>query len=219
MKVKLHDIEINDVTDCGDEVAAWLSKYFPGDHRLRLVHTKGKPDPAKRPIRPKWSLHFGDLKKAQGVSIFSDVTPYMMLSRASVEDIKGRVSGKEMTVERFRPNVLVKTDSGIPYEEDGWKGEVRLGDEDFGAVLRYGQPCIRCLSVQVDPDTGEADQPKGDNGPMKALKLFRQFENNEANKSLRNFVADSPKFGVHYNSIKCGRVSIGDVVYVRDATF
>ena len=52
---------------------------------------------------------------------------------------------------RFRPNIVVTLDSGVPFEEDDWVGSaVRIG----AAVVRVDRRDSRCTIVNVDPASG-----------------------------------------------------------------
>ena len=55
------------------------------------------------------------------------MTPYTLLTKASVSDVNKRLpDGMEVTPDWYRPNLVIETNSGTPYEEDGWKGRVRF---------------------------------------------------------------------------------------------
>lgn len=54
-------------------------------------------------------------------------------------------------VRRFRPNILVRSATGIPFEEDHWVGRTLvLGDAAISVTLRDE----RCAMVNYDPDDG-----------------------------------------------------------------
>ena len=78
---------------------------------------------------------------AMPVSVISDSTVSALCTLA-------RVPGNEL---RFRPNVVVTLDSGVPFEEDEWVGSaVRIG----AAVVRMDRRDSRCIIVNVDPASG-----------------------------------------------------------------
>lgn len=61
---------------------------------------------------------------------------------------------------------------------------------------------IRCLFINIDPETAERDS---DEQPLKTLKLYRKFEKTK----------DSPAFGIHLGVRQQGKVKIGDAIYVE----
>jgi uncharacterized protein len=78
---------------------------------------------------------------AMPVSVISDSTVSALCTLA-------RVPGNEL---RFRPNIVVTLDSGVPFEEDDWVGSaVRIG----AAVVRMDRRDSRCIIVNVDPASG-----------------------------------------------------------------
>jgi uncharacterized protein YcbX len=88
-------------------------------------------------------LHRGTFD-AMPVSVISDSTVSALCTLA-------HVPGNER---RFRPNVVVKLDSGVPFEEDEWVGSaVRIG----AAVVRMDRRDSRCIIVNVDPASGLPD--------------------------------------------------------------
>jgi uncharacterized protein YcbX len=81
---------------------------------------------------------------AMPVSVISDSTVSTLCTLA-------HVPGNER---RFRPNVVVTLDSGVPFEEDDWVGSaVRIG----AAVVRIDRRDSRCIVVNVNPASGLPD--------------------------------------------------------------
>ncbi len=83
---------------------------------------------AERPVHPHYRRD-GDLVG------FADGSPFLLLSKASLDDPNGRLK-EPVQVDRFRPNVVIE--GCAPYEEDGWRG-VRMG----GVAFRVVKPCSR----------------------------------------------------------------------------
>jgi uncharacterized protein len=78
-----------------------------------------------------------------------DSMPVSLLSLASVAALNA-------DVRRFRPNILVETDSGEPFAEENWLGQAITFSS--GARIRLEKRIKRCSVVTVDPDTA-ATQP------------------------------------------------------------
>jgi uncharacterized protein YcbX len=69
-----------------------------------------------------------------------------------------RESGREVDVRRFRPNIVIETDSAEPFEEDKWVGRTLMfGAGNSGAALRVTMRDKRCVMVNLDLDTAEQD--------------------------------------------------------------
>jgi uncharacterized protein YcbX len=92
---------------------------------------------------------------------FPDVHPVLIASEASLSELNARlerVGVDPITVERFRPNIVIR--GGAAWSEDSWK-VVRItangsGSGDVGRVkldLDVVARCARCQVPNVDPGT------------------------------------------------------------------
>jgi uncharacterized protein len=80
-----------------------------------------------------------------------------VISLGTVSSIE-RESGRAIDLRRFRPNIVIETFSGKPFEEDSWVGRTLLfGEEHTGAGVRVTLRDERCVMVNFDPDTSERD--------------------------------------------------------------
>ena len=67
----------------------------------------------------------------------------------------GRLAGTSADTRRFRPNVVVRSASGIPFEEDEWLGGVlTFGEADDAPAVSVTMRDERCVMVNLDPDGG-----------------------------------------------------------------
>ncbi|RAL01385.1 MOSC domain-containing protein [Aspergillus ibericus CBS 121593] len=101
-------------------------------------------------------------------TFFPDVHPVLIASEASMRELNERLVGRgeeEITVERFRPNIVIQ--GVVPWEEDSWKvvrilsaGE-KEGGKGKGLELDVVARCARCQVPNVHPDTAvkHAKQP------------------------------------------------------------
>jgi len=178
--------------DCGDEVAKWLSQQILNqDSGARLVYYPYSHSP--RSVSTKPTLPF--LKETDG-SIFSDLTPYHLLSMESVEELNSRLDPRDTVLPlNFRPNIIVT--GCTPYAEDDWR-YIRIGKE---ATFRFLKHCTRCVMTTVDPLTG-IKNPECE--PERTLKTYRMDENE-----------GSPIFGIDMGLEVEGKICVGDVVYLR----
>jgi uncharacterized protein YcbX len=82
---------------------------------------------------------------------FVDAAPLLVLTTASLRSGAALHPAGDWDVRRFRPNVLVDTDSD-GWTEDSWCGRtVRIGN----VALAPQQPCVRCTMVtRAQPQLG-----------------------------------------------------------------
>ena len=94
---------------------------------------------------------------------FADLMPVLVASESSIAEFNMRLTedGEEaITIERFRPNIIVQ--GTLPWEEDNWK-TIRLiypgSDKDGDAIkwltLDVVAHCGRCQVPNVNPETAE----------------------------------------------------------------
>jgi uncharacterized protein YcbX len=100
---------------------------------------------------------------------FADGYPLLLIGEASLDALNERLRAKgeaPVPMSRFRPNVVVR--GTAPFAEDTWR-RVRMGDVPFDVV----KPCKRCVITTLDPQTGEAPNPKE---PTATLASFRRWK-------------------------------------------
>ncbi len=128
---------------------------------------------------------------------FPDVLPVLVANEASLTELNDRLKGKgcdEITIERFRPNIIVRgassslsSKNSLPpaWSEDSWKS-VRIlpaGEPKTGITLLLGggeKPleidvqarCARCQVPNVDPETAEKNKKE----PWDTLVSYRRVD-------------------------------------------
>lgn len=175
--------------DCGDAACSWLTRYLKAEKPYRLVHFE--PHMKARKPGEKDSPFPKDEKVA-----YPDYAPVMLLSEASVKDLSSKVD-KDMTVERFRPNIIVSDCE--PFEEDSWE-ELQIGSVRLKRVMA----CGRCIFTTVDPETGVISRKE----PLETLKSYRMCDPSE-----KHLYQSSPLFGQLLTVKKTGILQVGDKVY------
>jgi uncharacterized protein len=66
-----------------------------------------------------------------------------------------RLAGKVPDVRRFRPNIVVRSNRAVPFEEDEWVGRtLTFGEGDDAPVVSVTLRDVRCAMVNIDPDDG-----------------------------------------------------------------
>ena len=153
-----------EVTDCGDDAAAWFAALIGLPGRLAWLD-----DPTRRPVDPTFGAP-GDLVN------LADGFPLLLTSTASLARLDdwvaetaaelGEELPKPLSMRRFRPSVVV-AGADTPFAEDTWE-RVRIGGVDF----RVAKPCDRCVLTTVDPDAPNA---KGKE-PVRTLARHRRWD-------------------------------------------
>jgi hypothetical protein len=103
----------------------------------------------------------------------------------------GREAGCDLDRRRFRANIVVETERGEPFLEDGWVGRMLvLGDGDPGPAVSVTMRDLRCKMVNLDPETGEQD--------ARVMKTVVRLNQNNA--------------GVYATVVRSGTIRVGDRV-------
>ena len=164
--------------DEGVAAAKWFSEHLGSPVRLvRLSDDDARP------------LDASSAQPGDRVS-FADGFPFLLLSKASLDDLNRRLS-LPVPMARFRPNIVVE--GCEPNAEDGWD-RVRLGEVTF----RVAKPCARCVVTTVDQATGERGRE-----PLRTLSTYRTVDGQVL-------------FGQNLIHENRGIVRIGDLVTVLD---
>ena len=126
-----------------------------------------------------------------------DESPISVISLGTVHSV-ARESGRGMDLcdlRRFRPNVVIETDSAEPFEEDRWVGRtLTFGEGNSGAApmaaIGVTMRDERCVMVNLDPDTAERDS--------EVMKTVVRMNENCA--------------GVYGTVVRAGELRVGQVV-------
>ena len=123
-----------------------------------------------------------------------DEAKVSIISHSTIQAIE-QESGVELEVARFRPNILVETVDGTPFQEDAWVGKtILIGRGTETPALQVYMRDLRCAMINYHPKTGIADP-----GVMKAV--VRMNENNA---------------GAYASVRRTGTVSPGDRLYLEE---
>jgi len=113
-----------------------------------------------------------------------------VISLGTVHGVE-RESGRDVNLRRFRPNVVIETDTAEPFAEDKWVGRTLiLGEGNSGAKISITMKDERCVMVNFDPDTAERDS--------EVMKTVVRLNQNYA--------------GVYGTVVRAGELRVGQVV-------
>ncbi|XP_005409322.1 PREDICTED: mitochondrial amidoxime-reducing component 1 [Chinchilla lanigera] len=170
---RVHGLEVQG-RDCGEEAAQWITSFLQSKP-YRLVHFEPH-------MRPRSSRQVRDAFGPSDQVAYSDASPFLVLSEASLADLNSRLE-KAVKATNFRPNIVI-SGCGV-YAEDSWD-ELLIGD----VRLRRVMACSRCVLTTVDPDTGVMDRKE----PLETLRRGHS----EAQMLVRDCHAPPERKGTRY---------------------
>ncbi|MFT6262052.1 MAG: hypothetical protein ACJA0E_001178 [Bermanella sp.] len=135
------------------DVSNWLSGIL--NKQTRLVYMDSSE-------HRQVDLEFTDVGVQTG---FSDGFPFLLISQASIDFLSEKV-GYELSVKRFRPNIVIK--GCEPFEEDSWL-KITIGGTHFDLV----KPCSRCIIPTINLQTAEKER-----AVMQAMLDYRKINKN-----------------------------------------
>ena len=123
----------------------------------------------------------------QGIFDEASVSVISLITVTGIE----RECGRDLDIRRFRPNLVIETDSVEPFAEDIWVGRTLMfGEGDSAAAIRVTMKDERCVMVNLDPDTAESD--------ARVMKTVVRLNENYA--------------GVYGTVVRAGELRVGQVV-------
>ena len=88
--------------------------------------------------------------------IFDEAT-VSLINTTTIRGIE-READRPLDVLRFRPNILIDSHDVEPFAEDQWVGKtLRFGADDDSPVVSVTMRDLRCVMINLDPETAEAD--------------------------------------------------------------
>jgi uncharacterized protein YcbX len=184
----------------GPEVNAVFSQFLEQD--VKLVY-KG---PTPRILQGNGAPAL--LGRTQS-TYFPDVLPVLIASEASLAELNSRLAQKgenPITIERFRPNIIVK--GSVPWSEDSWH-VVRLSTPenqtrkplDVDIVAH----CARCRVPNVEPSTAQQHKTE----PWNTLMSYRRIDEG---------IKFKPCFGMLSVPRSEGEIEVGMILEVTAET-
>ena len=207
---KLEEVEIwenkTDGWSYSDEINSTFTEHF--GKPVKLIY-KG---PSKREAGGSGSP---DMYGKDVPHMFADLMSVQIASEASLNDLNKQLvahdyDGERLTIERFRPNIVVKGHE--PWEEDRWKRvQIVTIDHEQELLWRVGLDvvcrCARCQVPNVNPNTAE----KHAHEPWDTLMKFRRVDKGSVAKW-------KPCFGMLCLPTKEGPVRVGAKFEVMEVT-
>jgi hypothetical protein len=124
-----------------------------------------------------------------------DTMDISLITSGSIENI-GSELNSTLDNRRFRANIIIKANQGGDFPEEKWiKSLLVIGEQDDAAQIRPYRKDLRCMVVNIDPDTGEQN-------PAVMKQILEQ---------RKNFL------GIYGGVARPGSARIGDKVFLRKA--
>jgi uncharacterized protein YcbX len=137
--------------------------------------------------------HRADLELMQFSHGIFDEAAVSAIALGTIRTI-GREAGRDLDIRRFRPNLVIDTESAQPFEEDRWVGKIlEFGSEGRGPAISVTLRDKRCAMINLDPDTAEANAD--------VMRTVIRMNDNHA--------------GVYGTVVRTGELRVGQVVGLR----
>ena len=138
---------------------------------IRLDHDTADSPPThvRTPDGKEYELRSNELRAEIATRFGSDVEMMNfkhgifdegLISVISLSTVNGieRESGRDVDLRRYRPNVVIETNTPEPFEEDKWVGQTLIfGEGNDAAAVKITMRDERCVMINLDPDTAERD--------------------------------------------------------------
>ena len=119
-----------------------------------------------------------------------DEAPVSVISLTTIAGI-GKEAGLDLDRRRFRANIVIETERREPFLEDEWVGGTLVfGDGDPRPAVSVTMCDLRCMMVNLDPETAEKDP--------RVMKTVVRLNKNNA--------------GVYATVARSGTIRVGDRV-------
>ena len=197
------------------EIAHVVTEYFTSwdpDSHVRLVIKGPTPRQCRGNGGPE---HLG---RKEFVN-FPDVLPIQVATETSLRELNGRLNQSgagEITIERFRPNIIVDSENLQPWEEDEWRTlrinppktylnllSTMTGIQSESIDVDVAARCARCHVPNVDPDTAVPDKKE----PWGTLYAYRRVDDG---------IKYKPCFGMLCCPRSEGLIAVGMEVEIKE---
>ncbi|XP_060530860.1 mitochondrial amidoxime-reducing component 1-like [Cylas formicarius] len=152
--------ECVETTDCGDDVARWLSRFLLQEEcGLRLGYNDGS---LARNLELNWSdlIQHDTLLSSKAAGLYAKLVSVSVTNQMSIDDCNDNLAGVvKVTAANFRHNLLIDGPGLKAFDEDRWDC-ISIGR---AVKLRKVKDCLRCAVPGLDPQTAKKIRPRGTN--------------------------------------------------------
>lgn len=183
------------------QLLSWRASVPTASTELRITTPSGEwlLEPKDAQARSEFAEHASKIlgEPVMLVQMWSgafDSMPISVITTATMQAATELVGADYLDLQRFRPNIVIKTDLSHSWPERQWLGrDLRLGDGN-SAILRVDRHATRCEVVDLQPGSGE------DSG----LDLFKAIRDSNRNRA-----------GVYTTPRHVGQINVGATVWIR----
>jgi len=119
-----------------------------------------------------------------------------VIASETVREI-ARLASRSLDIRRFRPNIVVRLQRSVPFQEDEWVGGVlSFGEGDDAPAITVTMRDTRCSIVNLDPNSASS--------APEVLKTVVRAHQNTA--------------GIYGAVTRIGRLAVGQSIFLRAAT-
>ena len=147
---KLSDLLLFSPRRCDSGAQDHLPRYVrtPGGEELPILGEELAAEVGRR--------HGASVQMMQLRQGIFDEASISVITLGTVHEI-GRLAGCDTDVRRFRPNIVVRSSTSVPFQEDAWVGGVlAFGEVDDAPAVTITMRDVRCSMVNLDPDSATA---------------------------------------------------------------
>ena len=122
-----------------------------------------------------------------------DEASISVITSATIREIC-KLANKDADVRRFRPNILIRSERDVPFEDDAWVGGVlTFGDAADAPAVAITRRDVRCAMVNIDPEGGSL-------APEVMKACVRANDNNA---------------GTYCEVTRVGRLAVGQTIFLH----
>lgn len=108
-----------------------------------------------------------------------------------------RLADLSPDVRRFRPNIVIRSNRPVAFQEDEWlDGVLTVGEGPAAPAIAVTMRDVRCAMLNLDPDTAKPD-------PKKMKAVVRANQNNA---------------GIYGTVTRIGQIAVGQKVFFHPAS-
>ena len=171
--------DIMKTVSSGDEVATWISEIINNSQEYELVQRHLSI--THRPVsRSRQVLDKKNIPQDEFTTGFSDGFPFLLIQEESLGKMNHDMSKKDnfnpelhktVTMNRFRPNVVVSSQGDSQHDDDDMWLQIVIGSATFYCL----KACDRCVMTTINPSTQKRDPASSPVNPLAYLEGARNF--------------------------------------------
>eukprot|EP01060_Flectonema_neradi_P000195 TRINITY_DN1013_c0_g1_i1.p1 TRINITY_DN1013_c0_g1~~TRINITY_DN1013_c0_g1_i1.p1 ORF type:complete len:348 (+),score=45.40 TRINITY_DN1013_c0_g1_i1:92-1135(+) len=163
----------------GEEAANWINEVLGTSQVYELVQRH--PSITRRDVSSsRQVLDKKNIPQKTFTTGFSDGYPFLLIQEESLGKMNSDMSKskdfkpsahKPLTMNRFRPNIVVSSEGGTQHDDDDLWLEIQIGASTFFCL----KACDRCVMTTINPSSLKRDPATSPINPLAYLNSNRNF--------------------------------------------